>query len=141
MSGDEIVPLISIVTFFATISAYIYYRSRENMALIEKGINPRQNKALPKPFASLKYGLLLVGGGVGLAVALMIDLNMKHQILLDNGRVVNPDSDALYPALIAIGGGIGLVLSYFAERKAWDTYAHKETAGDPPAAVLSSVAE
>lgn len=129
MSGGEaLIPLITSVAFFVTLSGYIYYRSRENMALIDKGINPRQNKALPKPFGSLKYGLLLVGAGVGLAVAFLLDLNMKHKTVQFGSSTIEEGFEALYFAFIAIGGGVGLVISYVAERKAWETIHKKDAA-------------
>ena len=102
---------------FAMIFGIVYIRSRENMSMIEKGINPRVGKATPKPFISLKYGLLFIGLGLGLLSAYLIDINMNHKAVTPGGEVYDKDNPAIYFALIAIGGGIGLVISYVVEKK------------------------
>jgi len=42
-------------------------RNRENLAMIEKGLDPniKPERPRPAPFRSLKMGLLLVGAGLG----------------------------------------------------------------------------
>jgi hypothetical protein len=57
----------------------------------------------------LKLGLLLLGAGTGLLLAFIISNNMRGH-----------DHEAIYFALIAIGGGLGLVGSYFMEKKEYD---------------------
>ena len=112
--ADMLVPL----GFFALVFGIMYMRSRENMALIERGINPRQGNVRSQPFVNLKYGLLLCGAGLGLLSAFLIDRSISHGIL-------NPDENftkhnpAIYFALIAIGGGLGLIISYLIEKKYW----------------------
>lgn len=104
---------------FAMIFGIAYLRNRENMSMIEKGMNPRQIKATPRPFISLKYGLLLIGLGLGLLTAFLIDSNMSHRAVTPAGNVYDKDNPAIYFALIGIGGGIGLVISYAIEKKHW----------------------
>ena len=58
---ESIVPMVVMTGMFAMIFGIVYLKSRENLALIEKGMNPKQNKASPKPFLNLKWGLLLIG--------------------------------------------------------------------------------
>lgn len=106
--------IISSVTLFAMIFGIRYLRNRENMALIEKGIDPKLGENRPAPYRSLKNGLLLLGAGVGLLIAFMLD----SYILPENDR-----NAFLYFAFIAIGGGIGLIYSYRIEKK--------ETLNDP----------
>ena len=63
----------------------------------------------PAPYRSLKTGLLLLGAGLGLLAAYIIDMSIRRS-----------DFDhhpPLYFALIAIGGGIGLIASYSIEKK------------------------
>lgn len=84
----------------------IYLKTRENMAMIEKGINPKTNR--PAPFRSLKTGLLFLGAGLGLFIAYMIDRNLSGE-----------DHEAIYFSLLAIGGGLGLIGSYAVEKKEW----------------------
>jgi hypothetical protein len=108
------------LAFFALVFGIVYIRNRENMALIEKGINPRQAKsATPSPLLSLKYGMLLCGSGVGWTIAYFIDMNMNHRAITRAGTVYYEDNAAIYFALIAIGGGLGLVTSYLIEKKHW----------------------
>jgi hypothetical protein len=121
MSGPEVlVPLTAFICLSATILAIAYMRNKENMALIERGINPRNTEeAKPKPFFSLKYGLMFVGCGLGLFVAYLMDIQMRVKVVQPNGDFYYQDNAPLYFALIAVGGGIGLVISYFIEKKHW----------------------
>lgn len=136
MSGGEALTLMLFcLSTCLTIFGIWYLRNRENMALIEKGFNPRQNHlTLPRPYGSIKYGLLILGAGAGLLIAFLLDINLPHkQISYGNGSVREQEFEALYFALIAVGGGLGLVVSYFIERKAWERFsarnAEKEQVG------------
>lgn len=100
------------LAFFALIFGIIYLRNRERMAMIERGMDPRTD--LPKqrqvnPAFSLTSGLLLIGGGLGLFLAYLLDNFVAY-----NYRATNP---ALYFSLIAIFGGLGLFTSYLMEKK------------------------
>jgi hypothetical protein len=109
------------LSLFALIFGIFYIRNRENMALIERGINPRQGQiGRPRPFTSLKYGMLILGAGVGLLLAFFIDFNITHpKISLGEGHY-KEEYPQIYFALIAVGGGLGLVLSYLIEKKSYD---------------------
>ena len=118
MSGAEaLVPMVICTTMFATIFGIYYMRSRENMAMIERGMNPRQGYYSSKPYNNLKYGLLLCGAGLGLLIAFLLDSNMDHTRHTFNGSTYEDDNPAIYFSLIAVGGGLGLVISYIAEKK------------------------
>ncbi len=117
----DLVPIVLFICMFAAIFGIAYIRSRENMALIEKGINPRKNTG-PRPYAYLKYALLLVGAGIGLLLAYFLDEQILHHggiIQKLNGQDIPFDTrnPAIYFALIAIFGGLGLFLSYRIEKK------------------------
>ena len=118
--ADIFVPL----SFFGLIFGIVYVRNRENMALIERGINPRAKPVRPQqegPYY-LKYALLLIGVGVGMLLGRIIDTTMLPHHLLANGlpdAAVEHRNKLIYFALIAIFGGIGLVIAYFMERKEW----------------------
>ena len=60
--------IIMTLAICALIFGIRYMRNRENMAMIEKGVNPsiKPERPRPAPFRSLKWGLLLVGAGLGL---------------------------------------------------------------------------
>jgi hypothetical protein len=126
---ENLVPIFVMLGMFLLIFGIFYIRSRENMALIERGMNPRQETPRPRYFQTLKYGLLILGSGVGLMLAYVLDVvAMGHKETME--KVVNGEhtywstvSDTrepiIYFALIAIGGGLGLFLSYKAEQKEW----------------------
>lgn len=119
MAADVLISvLISLGAFLMAWGMY-YLKSRENMALIERGINPRQNVSQPRPFINLKYGLLLLGSGLGLLAAILLDGMIDHKRITPEGTVYYSDDPAIYFALIAIGGGLGLVISYLIEKKHW----------------------
>jgi hypothetical protein len=113
---DILVPL----SLFALIFGVFFLRSREKMALIEKGINPEAGDR-PKPFINLKWGLLLLGSGLGLLCAwLLVRFVVAPNASpsgVDHAGAFNPVF--LYFSLIAIGGGAGLFLSYRIEKKEW----------------------
>jgi hypothetical protein len=93
--------------FFAMIFGIVYLGVRQNLAMIEKGMNPKNSVKRSAP-RYLKWGLLFIGAGVGLLSAFLIDtLMIPHEI----------EPAALYFSLIAIGGGLGLVASYRIDKK------------------------
>lgn len=119
MHGAEVlIPIVLFAGGFAMIFGIVYLKTRENLAMVEKGMNPKQQYNRPAPFKSLKLGLLLLGAGLGLLLAFIIDANMPHQVIdFGSYRRVSEDRPQIYFALIAIGGGIGLITSYAIERK------------------------
>jgi hypothetical protein len=108
--------LIAIVFFFTSImliaGSAIIGRHRERMGMIEKGMKAEDIKAMfvrnftePHPLTSLKWGIIFVA--VGLAV--LLGLFLHSAFYMEGG---------IFPALIAIFGGAGLILFYFiAKRK------------------------
>ena len=108
MNGELLIPILVPLGFFALIFGIVYMNKRENLAMIEKGMNPKNATAKgPEPFKNLKWGLLLVGAGLGLLIAYLLELNISS----------DRDSEPIYFALIAIGGGAGLIISYKMEMK------------------------
>lgn len=111
MQGPEVlIPITMFAGGFAMIFGVVYLRTRENMAMIEKNMNPRRQANLPAPFRSLKLGLLLAGAGAGLLLAYLIDNNTHSP----------HDPAPIYFSLLAIGGGLGLIGSYAMEKKEWE---------------------
>jgi membrane protease YdiL (CAAX protease family) len=108
MHGEFLIPIVMFAGGFAMIFGIVYLKTRQNLAMIEKGMNPKEFANRPVPFRNLKWGLLLIGAGIGLLLAFLIDT-------LAIPREVEPV--AIYFALIAIGGGLGLVASYRIEKK------------------------
>lgn len=109
--GPEIVFIFLIICATAMIFGLRYMVNREKMAMIERGMDPgisRSRIAAPKPFISLKFGLLLVGFGTGLLVALFTTLLL---------RLGEEQNVAIYFGCLSIFGGIGLIVSYVIEKK------------------------
>lgn len=118
------------LSFFLLVFGIVYMYKKENLALIEKGINPKQTYSRPAPFKILKWALLLIGAGTGLFVAYMLDeyLLQRTGSYVSNGVIQyyrEGNNPPIYFALIAIGGGLGLFGSYRMEKKWWDE--NKET--------------
>jgi hypothetical protein len=116
MGAEELgvlVPILVPISMFTMVFGIVYLRNRERMAMIERGMDPRLNK--PKSSGhntiALTWGLLLIGAGIGLFLAYLLD----HTVF----KTFNTEEDnpAIYFALIAIFGGAGLFLSYRIEKK------------------------
>ena len=105
------IPIFITLGAFLMIVALRYLQNKENMAMIEKGMNPEENKRNRRqtnPSQTLKNGLLFVGAGLGLMLA----------IIITNMLQLDEDSNTgIFFALIAIFGGAGLLGAYFYERK------------------------
>ena len=111
--------IIASVAILATVFGIRYLKNKENMAMIERGINPREEsdqRSRPKPFSSLRIGLPLAGAGVGLFISSVMQFSIW------------PDQDipGIYFGLIAFLGGIGFILSYRIEMKWWKEQEEKE---------------
>ena len=113
MHGTEMLVAILIpLSFFTMVFGIVYLFKKENLAMIEKGMNPRNLPDRPVPYKNLKWGLLLVGSGMGLLLAYFLD-----QYILPINHEYNNDSRAfIYFALLGIGGGLGLIRSYSVEK-------------------------
>ncbi len=98
---------------YTMIFGIVYLVKRERMAMIERGMDPRSYKQRSMPFLTLKAGLLLIGAGIGLFLAFLLDNTAFKHV----GDFDRDDNVAIYFALIAIFGGIGLFLSYLIEKK------------------------
>jgi hypothetical protein len=111
-----LIPILVPLGSFAMIFGIVYMKSRENLAMIEKGLNPKEWANRPAPYRNLKWGMLFLGSGLGLFVAYLLDnyvlFNSSHNNFYDHDRNV-----PIYFALIAIGGGLGLIGSYRIEKK------------------------
>ena len=99
------------IAAFLMVVAIVYLESKVKMSMIEKGMNPadhKRNRRQTNPSQTLKNGLLFVGAGTGLLLAIVI----SNMLNLDN-----QSSTGIFFALIAIFGGAGLLGAYLYERK------------------------
>lgn len=110
--------LIAIVFFFMTIilvwGGIIVTRHRERLSAMEKGLKPEDVRALferhsfpANSLASLKWGIVFVA--VGIAVLLGLWLHTTFMV-----------AEGVYPGLIALFGGLGLIVFYAFARKKKD---------------------
>lgn len=121
MGPDQLVFLwliISSLSICALVFGIRYMRNKENLAMIEKDLNPKIKLPRPRPvpFMNLKWGLLLVGCGLGFFLAYLLDNFIFYKISHDNWGN-NGANVPIYFALIAVGGGLGLITSYRIEKK------------------------
>jgi len=111
----DVTGLLAIIFFFTTVmligGSAIIGRHRERMGMIEKGMKADDIKAMfggsfreAHPLSSLKWGIVLVC--VGLAVMLGLFLHSAYNV-----------EGGIFPGLIAVFGGAGLVLFYFIANK------------------------
>src|ERR1041385_8823963 len=107
MEPDFLVAILVPIAAMAMIFGIVYLHKKENLAMIEKGLNPKIHR--PAPYTALKYGLLIMGSGMGLLFAYLIDLA--------SAQIDGDDNPAIYFAMIAIFGGLGLIMSYRVEKK------------------------
>lgn len=108
MDGAQVlVPILVPISLFAMVFGLVYLKSRENLSMIEKGMNPKEFANRPAPYRNLKNGLLLLGAGIGLALAYFVTQYVLH----------DEENPALWFAFIGIGGGLGLISSYKIEKK------------------------
>ena len=119
MNGEYLIAILVPLGGMAMLFGLFYLRNRENMSMIEKGMNPKEFANRPAPYKNLKRALLLIGAGLGLFTAYLLD----NYVLYGNEQFGHHDGGRnvpIYFALIAIGGGLGLFGSYRIEKKWWD---------------------
>jgi hypothetical protein len=132
-ASEMLVAVLIPLGFFLLVFGIIYMYKRENLAMIEKGMNPKENRNRPAPYKNLKWALLLIGAGCGLLLAFILDAYiLKHSYSTETfgGNTYTNQTDnvaAIYFALIAIGGGLGLFGSYHIEKQWWERNESKES--------------
>jgi hypothetical protein len=107
-----LIPIFVPISMFAMVFGIVYLHKRERMAMIERGMDPRSYKPRSQTYNTLKWGMLLIGAGLGLFLAYVLDHTWFESMNRDEN---NP---AIYFALIALFGGLGLFISFLIERKA-----------------------
>ncbi|CAH0994776.1 hypothetical protein EMA8858_00888 [Emticicia aquatica] len=99
------IPITAILGFVGLMIILRKFDNDEKMAMIEKGLTlPQKQSSKVNPASALRWGCLFVGVGLGIFVANMI-------------ASVKQDHEALYPALILVFGGAGLLISYYIQLK------------------------
>ncbi len=102
------IPIIVSLGAFMMVWGIRYLENKENMAMIERGMEPsKSQKRQADPTRTLRNGLMFVGAGTGLLLAIIITKTF------DMGEA----GKGVYFALIAIFGGLGMLGAYLYERK------------------------
>lgn len=102
-----LIPIFTSLGFFLLVFGIVYLRNKEKMAMIERGMDPRLQ--IDKPGSRnyiLTAGMLLVGCGIGLFLAYILEWSLQLN-----------DAGAIYFAMIAFFGGLGLLGAYAIEKK------------------------
>jgi hypothetical protein len=110
MGGEVLIFICLFLVFFGI--AYLHYstRNKERLALIEKGMDAgifKQSRETPPVWKVLvlNLALLLMGIGLGVLIGLFIQESMSFY------------NDALYPGLIFLMAGSGLMTGFFMTKK------------------------
>lgn len=115
MHDGIVVPIFFFLCVAVIWGAFILTRHKERISMIDKGLKSDDIKALYagriwkiSPLSSLKWGMIFIG--IGLAVLLA---SWLHNVYMwDEG---------VYPGLITLFGGLGLLCFYLiAQRKVKD---------------------
>lgn len=124
MKELAIVSVVAIITYGIYRLFELFVRRKERISIIEKlstGFDPQvfgkqfflpqfQNGGNVGAWA-IRIGLLLVGVGLGVIIASIVDM------CTENVRGSYEPIEVFYPACAALFGGLGLVIAYFIERK------------------------
>jgi hypothetical protein len=111
---EILVPILLSLGLFATIFGIRYLQNKENMLMIQNGMDPGIRRPKEKSYINLTWGLLLIGAGTGLFLAYLLDNTVLN---FDRPNKSNDANVAIYFALIAIFGGLGLLISHIIEKK------------------------
>lgn len=107
MQEDILIPLIIFSAIFGMAYVYLTTRNKERLALIEKGADASLfNTGKKRGMGSIILNLALLAIGIGLGVLVGAAFSQGGM-----------DEDVAFPASIFIFGGLGLVASFFVNRK------------------------
>lgn len=112
MSGGEtLIPIVFFLTIGGVIALGMLARHKERMTMIDKGLKAEDIKSMyergtlrANPLSSLKWGMIFVA--IGVAVVISIWLNDVYYV-----------GEGIFPALISLFGGLGLIAFYFIASK------------------------
>ena len=103
-----LVPIASLAAIFAIVYIVVSARNRERMAMIDKGVNPKDFLVQKKVsvYSILKWALLLVGIGFGLFIGSLLE------------TYTTISEEAAYFAAALFFGGLGLVAAFMITKNA-----------------------
>ncbi|MCP4309855.1 MAG: hypothetical protein GY790_01210 [Bacteroidetes bacterium] len=107
MLTEILVPISLFAATFGIIFVFVTAKNRERMAMIEKGVDPKDfmTKSKPSAHGIIKWALLLVGVGLGLFLGSVLE------------TYTDIPEEPAYFACALLFGGLGLVLAFFITKK------------------------
>ncbi len=107
MLTEILVPIAVFAAIFGIVYVIVTSRNRERMAMIEKGVDPKDFLAKPKTNNNgiIKWALLLVGVGIGLFLGSILD------------TYTDIPEEPAYFACSLLFGGLGLVGAFLITEK------------------------
>ena len=110
MAGEVLIPISLFASLFGIMYLYLTTRNKERMALIEKGADASLFHSGQKAsWGSVILSLAFLAIGIGLGVLVGAAFEM-----------IGMDDEVAYPACIFIFAGLGLVTSYFVNKRNQD---------------------
>lgn len=107
MQEEILIPLIIFSAIFGMVYVYLTTRNKERLALIEKGADASLfNTGKKRGLGNIILNLALLAIGIGIGVLVGAGLEQAGM-----------NEDVSFPASIFIFGGLGLVASFFINRK------------------------
>ncbi|MDF1573965.1 MAG: hypothetical protein P1P86_02065 [Bacteroidales bacterium] len=108
MNEDVFIVLIIFAAIFGIVFVVASARNRERMAMIEKGVNPKDflTDRRPNSYGILKWALLLAGVGFGLFIGSVLE------------TYTNIQEEPAYFASALFFGGAGLFSAFLIAKKA-----------------------
>ncbi len=102
-----LVPIFSMAIIFAIVYVIVSAKNRERMAMIDKGVDPKDFlvKKQVSVYSIIKWGLLLVGLGLGLFLGSLLE------------TYTDIPEEPAYFACALLFGGLGLVLAFMITKK------------------------
>ena len=100
---DLLVPIAFFLTIFAILYVYYTTRSRERIALVEKGADASVFKVPDSKYALLKWGIFLIALAVGVITGFALS-NAVNEVVA-------------FFTMILLFGGIGLIIAYWVTNK------------------------
>lgn len=97
------VPIGFFLAIFAILYVYWTTRTKERLALIEKGADASIFKTEPSKYALLKWGIFLIGLSVGVITGFALS-NVVNEVVA-------------FFTMIFFFGGIGLIVAHFVTNK------------------------
>jgi hypothetical protein len=109
--AEVFVPIIFFFVVGGIIASFVLTRHKERMTMLDRGLSPEDIKQLydrstgkSNPYSSLKWGIVFVSIGLAVIAGMVI-------------REFTYVQEGIYPALIALFGGAGLIVYYLTVRK------------------------